>query len=46
MNGIPYTITAASKAEAIARARREAKRDGHTPATGKGRATFTATEEN
>lgn len=45
-NGIAIYVTADSKAEAIDRARRDARRDGHTPATGKGRATFTATEES
>lgn len=42
--GIPYAIEADSKREAIGFARRYAARDGHTPATGKGRATFTAEE--
>lgn len=46
VDGITYEIEANSKAEAIDRARREARRDGHTPATGKGRATFSAKAED
>jgi hypothetical protein len=42
VNGIPFYVEAGSKAEAVERARREARRDGHTPATGKGRASFRA----
>lgn len=42
-NGIPYEgIQAKSKSDAISTARRQAQRDGHLPATGKGRATLTA----
>lgn len=42
-DGITYRdIDAATKAEAIARVRRQANRDGHIPAVGKGRATLKA----
>lgn len=43
-NGIPYTVEANTKAEAIQRARRQADNDGHL-CGGKGRVTFTATEQ-
>lgn len=41
LNGIVFEVTAKSKAEANARARREAERDGFMM-TGKGRITFKA----
>lgn len=41
-NGITFEITAASKSEAIARARQQARRDGHTPTVGKGGHAFSA----
>lgn len=40
--GLTFIIEAGTKAEAISAARRQAHRDGHLPATGKGRATFRA----
>lgn len=43
-NGIPFDVTARSKAEAIRIARQHARYDGHS-GTGKGRATFTALEK-
>lgn len=43
-NGIPFTVTAKTKAEAIQQARRQAFNDGHL-CGGKGRVTFTATTE-
>ena len=43
-NGIPYDITARTKADAIRDARRQADRDGHL-CGGKGRVTFTAVED-
>jgi hypothetical protein len=45
-DGIPYHVTAKSKADAIKRAKMDAKRDGHIGFgnTGKGRATFKAEE--
>lgn len=45
VRGIDYYVNAATKAEAIAIARRRANNDGHTPSTGKGRAVFTAKED-
>jgi hypothetical protein len=39
VNGIPYTVEASSKSEAIRKARREAERCGHD-GTQKGRRTF------
>lgn len=45
-SGITYSVDALGKAEAISRARYEARRDGHVPATGKGRATFRAELED
>lgn len=42
-NGIPYEIEAASKSEAVKKARRHAEEYGHT-GTGKGRYTFKAIE--
>lgn len=42
VRGIEYEIEASSKSEAIKRARYEARRDGHLPCTGKGRATLSA----
>ena len=42
-SGVPYTVEAASKSDAIKKARREAERDGHIPVRGMGKATFTAT---
>lgn len=43
--GLTFYVDADSKAQAVDRARYEARRDGHVPATGKGRATFTAEVE-
>lgn len=43
-NGIPYTVTAKSKSEAIESARRQAYNDGHL-CGGKGRVTFKATQQ-
>ena len=43
--GIPYEVSARTKADAIRDARRQAERDGHVPCSHKGRATFTATED-
>jgi len=42
--GLTWEIEALSKSAAIKLARRLAQRDGHTPAVGKGRATFKAEE--
>lgn len=42
VDGITYEIGAPSKAKAIEYARQDARRDGHLPATGKGRASFSA----
>ena len=43
--GLCFPVEAPSKSAAISRARRQAERDGHTPSVGKGRVTFTTTEE-
>lgn len=43
-DGIPYTMTAKSKAKAISYVRRQARDDGHIPAIGKGRVTISAKE--
>lgn len=42
MDGIPFHLSARNKSEAVRQTRKLAARDGHTPARGKGRATFTA----
>ena len=42
MQGLHYEVTAKSRAEANARARFQAMRDGHIPSSGQGRATFSA----
>ena len=44
-NGIPFEVQASSKSEAIAEARKQAERDGHTGG-GKGRYAFKAIEVN
>jgi hypothetical protein len=43
-NGLPYEVTASTKAEAIKEVRRLAARDGHTGIGGKGKASFKAEE--
>lgn len=43
-DGIECNQTARSKADAIRYARSQMRDDGHIPAVGKGRATFTASE--
>lgn len=44
-NGIPYEVTAKTKADAIKKARKQAESDGNTGwGASKGRTTFTATE--
>lgn len=44
-NGLPYKVTATTKADAIKQVRYLAKRDGHTGISGKGRTIFSA-EQN
>jgi hypothetical protein len=44
-SGIEFRVSTTSKRDAIAAARHLAERDGHVPARGKGRATFTAIAE-
>jgi hypothetical protein len=41
-SGLGYVVSAKSKSDAIKQVRRLAERDGHTPARGKGRVTFSA----
>lgn len=45
-HGIIFYMDADSKAQAIAQARWQAKRDGHLPCIGKGRATFSAVADS
>lgn len=42
VNGISFTVVAGSGAEAIKLARKQARNDGHLPATGKGRCDWRA----
>jgi len=42
INGLDFFVIAPTKAKAIEAARRAARRDGHIPATGKGRSSFRA----
>ena len=44
-SGIEFRVTSTSKRDALTAARRLAEHDGHVPARGKGRATFTAVAE-